>query len=157
MSLLNGHAKWNGIVLMQQPTIEIGGRSSTSIFIAIRQKMLDQRSGQPIPRIIALQSLDESNRHRTCQRRIFSIRFFAPSPAWIPGQVGIRSTHDEPATVKALKDIACLVTFLGGGFLNQTWVPCLPQAHWLRKLCGRNDRLTSPFPGRAGRMSGPPN
>ena len=55
VTILNRHAKRHSVVLVKEAVVEVGAGSIAAIFVAVCQKMLQQRRGHPCLRVVALQ------------------------------------------------------------------------------------------------------
>src|SRR5579884_1780095 len=108
-------------------------------------------------RIVALESLDESNCYRPHEKRIFAIGFLAAPPAWITAEVSIWSANDKTSAMIFAVGIARFVCLDGSCFFNQLRVPGLAQSARLGKLRCRNHRLEAAFPTAGSSQRSPCN
>src|SRR5450432_3118685 len=108
--------------------------------------MLEQCRGLPIPWVVALKSLDEGDGHGSVEKRIFAIDLFAPAPARVAGEIGLRSPQHQNLTVVlfGLRDKPRFVAFHTTGLPNQIGVPRFTHSRRLRKLrCGNGRAVAS--------------
>src|SRR6185369_11027483 len=114
---------------------------------AVREKVLHQRGGLQVFRMIALQTFRERNHHRAVEKRIFTVAFLGPAPARIASDISVRrSDHDTALVIlRTLKHVASFVAFDLSCLFQQLRVPRFTESDSLLKRRGRNGQRTSPL------------
>src|ERR1019366_7340445 len=77
----HAHAERYGVVFAQQAGVEIGGRATAAVLVAVGQEVLHERRRQPVFGIVALQSLDHGDHHLAVEVRVLAEALFGSSPA----------------------------------------------------------------------------
>ena len=151
----HAHAEGDGVVFAQQAGVEIGGRSTAAVLVAVGQEVLHERRRQPVLGIVALQSLDHGDHHLAVEIRVLAEALFGSSPARIAAQVGVRRPNHQAAAMRllALLDVAGLVAFHPAGQTNQLRIPGFTHADFLRELRGRDRHRPAPSTGAAQRQA----
>src|SRR5208283_1905750 len=122
--------------------------------------MLHQRSRQPVPRVIPLQTFREGCRHRPREICVFPERLFTAAPPRIPRQIRVGRTHHNSHSSMlvaslihrklrvGIERVPRFIPFHTGHLPQQIRVPCFCQSDRLRKLRGRQrlQPFSSPSP-----------
>ena len=135
------HPERYGIIFTEKLFVEIGRGTIAAVFIAVGKKMFQQRCGPPIPRVVALESLDERHRHRSIEEGVLPVTFLRPAPAWIAAQIRVWRKDDElvcMVIIFILRDVPHFVTFHCACLAENLRVPGFGHANPLRKY-GRRD------------------
>ena len=91
------HAEGDGIVLIKEPLIEIGGGAGAALFVAVGQEVLEQRGGLPVFGVVTLHALDERHGESPGEKRVLAVALLVAAPADVAAQVGVGRPDDQGA------------------------------------------------------------
>ena len=149
----HAHPEGHGIILAQQPLVEIGRTAHAAVFIAIGQEVLHQGGGQIILGVVTLEPAHERGGEGAVQESIFAVALLRSAPARIAAEVRIGCANHQrrgaaATAARGLVEPARFVAFLGGGFLENLRVPSFAEPDRLNERGGLGGIGTIGFAAR---------
>ena len=91
------HAEGDGIVLIEEPLIEIGGGAGTALLVAVGQEVFEEGGGLPVLGVVTLHALDERDGESPVEERVFAVALLGAAPADVAAHVGVGRPDDQGA------------------------------------------------------------